>query len=905
MRTKAINMLVDEALPEDMRDPQRQLDAKSVGRLLHMVATFHPEQYADVTKNIGDVGRDAAYWRGSTIGLDDLEDPIDTQRALREMDKQEGALKKTLANDPEGFAAAREALWHRTAATLERDSMGAALSKNNSIGLAVASGARGKPLQLRSMLSTPAVFADSRGRTIPIFARRSYSQGVSPAEFLAGTHGARASVIATKRSTAKGGFLGKVLIQNAGNLMVTEDDCGTHNGIDIDASDPTLKLRFLAQDAAGLKSGDLLDRKAVARIADRHKGTLLVRSPITCEAEHGICAKCLGADPRGHLRPVGFAAGVTAAQSIGEPLAQGALNCLAAGTLVQMADGTVRRIEEVKPGEQVLGASIAGETFPVTVLALHDQGLQPVHAFSSGERQVVCTSAHPLLFKDPQRGAVRMPVGLLADGALVASHTEDGITYAPVSHVAELEVVPCWDISVDHPDELFVLANGLVVKNTKHCLLKGTRVRMADLSVKCIEDIQVGDTVLGADKKGVTFPVRVSQTWDQGMQAMCYYKFEHDGSVLELACTREHKMLTNVGSSYNPETTTKTESQAVMRSGLFAVVAGSGVAAELTFARISVSPRRTGHCFDISVEHPDELFVLENGLIVSNTSGAASAKKEFSGFDVINRFVQVPDEFPDKAPVAEESGNVTVNKAPQGGHYVRVGETEHYVPAGVELRVKTHDTVEQGDVLADGLARPNDIVRLRGLGSGRRYYAERLSKILEDSGMPPDRRNVEVIARAAVNHVRIDDPEIAGDGVLPDDVVPYSTMVHNVTAPDDATYDAPGNAIGKHLYAPALHYTVGTKLTPRMTKRIADAGIANVFTSAQAPGFHADMTRLQTATHANPDWLAAMNTSYLQKQVSERALRGQDTNIESNINYAPRLAVGENFGAKTKSTGMF
>jgi hypothetical protein len=98
---------------------------------------------------------------------------------------------------------------------------------------------------------------------------------------------------------------------------------------------------------------------------------------------------------------------------------------------------------------------------------------------------------------------------------------------------------------------------------------------------------------------------------------------------------------------------------------------------------------------------------------------------------------------------------------------------------------------------------------------------------------------------------------------------------------------------------------VGTKLTPRMTKRIADAGIANVFTSAQAPGFHADMTRLQTATHANPDWLAAMNTSYLQKQVSERALRGQDTNIESNINYAPRLAVGENFGAKTKSTGMF
>lgn len=755
MRTKAINLLVDHALPEDMRDPTRQLDAKSVGRMLHMVASFHPEKYADITKNIGDIGRHAAYWRGATIGLDDLEDPIDTQHALREMDKQENALRKKLTNDPEGFKEAREALWHRTAATIERESMGAALRKNNSIGLAVASGARGKPLQLRSMLSTPAVFADSRGRTIPIFARRSYSQGVSPAEFLAGTHGARTSVIATKRATAKGGFLSKVLVQNAGNLVVTEEDCGTHNGIDVDATDPTIKLRFLAQDAAGLKSGDLLDRKATARLADRHKGTLLVRSALTCESPRGVCAKCIGADPRGKLRPIGFAAGVTAGQAIGEPITQGALNCLVAGTPVRMADGSAKAIETVIPGDIVLGASIAGDFFPVTVLAVHDQGLQPVHAFILGDKAVGCTSAHPLLFRDPAHGNVRMPAGLLPLGCAVATHFEGRVQYEQLCRVEEMDVKPCWDLSVDHPDELFVLANNLIVKNTKH------------------------------------------------------------------------------------------------------------------------------------------------------VSGAASAKKEFSGFDVINRFVQVPDEFPDRAPVAEESGNVVVNKAPQGGHYVRVGETEHYVPAGVELRVKTHDVVEKGDVLADGLARADDIVRLRGLGSGRRYYAERLSKILEDSGMTPDRRNVEMIARAAINHVRIEDPDLAGDGVLPDDVVPYSDMMHNIQAPDDATYDTPDKAHGRYLYAPALHYTVGTQLTPRMTKRIKDAGITNVFTSPKAPGFHADMTRLQTATHANPDWLASLNTSYLQKQVTERAMRGQDTNIDSNINYAPRLAVGENFGAKSKTTGMF
>ena len=614
MRVKAVSLVLNDALPEDLRDYQRKPDAKNIGRIMHMVAMFHPEKYADVAQKIGDIGRDAAYWQGETIGLDDLEDPIDTKSYLKDMDQKEAKLQKELANDPEGFAKAREALWHRTASRIESDSMAAALKKNNAIGLAVASGARGKPLQLRAMLSTPAVFADSKDRTIPIFARSSYSAGISPAEFLAATYGARKSVIATKRATAKGGFLSKVLGQNANNLIVTEEYCGTNNGIDIDANDPGLKLRFLAQDAAGLKSGDLLDRKAVARLADRHKGKLLVRSALTCESKNGVCAKCIGADPRGHLFPIGYAAGSTAGQAIGEPITQGALN-------------------------------------------------------------------------------------------------------------------------------------------TKH------------------------------------------------------------------------------------------------------------------------------------------------------VGGAASSKRNLSGFDVINRFVQVPEEFPDKAPVAEESGKVTVKPAAQGGNYVYVGDTEHYVPAGFDLKVKSHDEVEKGDALSEGLVRPDDIVRLRGLGSGRRYYAERLGKILDDSGMPPDPRNVELIARAAINHVRIDDPELSGDGVIPDDVVPYSSLSHNITPPDDAMHVKP--AAGMTLYAPALHYTIGTQLTPRMAERLNKAGISKVFAGNSSPGFTPVMGRLQTATHANPDWFASLNTSYLQKQVTERAMRGQDTNIEKNINFAPRLAVGVDFGKDTSKTGMF
>jgi hypothetical protein len=65
------------------------------------------------------------------------------------------------------------------------------------------------------------------------------------------------------------------------------------------------------------------------------------------------------------------------------------------------------------------------------------------------------------------------------------------------------------------------------------------------------------------------------------------------------------------------------------------------------------------------------------------------------------------------------------------------------------------------------------------------------------------------------------------------------------------------------------------------------------------------MIRLQSAAHNNPDWLASQFTSHLKKQLSEHAIRGSDTNIESNVHFVPRLAVGENFGTKVNETGKF
>jgi hypothetical protein len=126
----------------------------------------------------------------------------------------------------------------------------------------------------------------------------------------------------------------------------------------------------------------------------------------------------------------------------------------------------------------------------------------------------------------------------------------------------------------------------------------------------------------------------------------------------------------------------------------------------------------------------------------------------------------------------------------------------------------------------------------------------------------------------------------------------YSPPVSTKTVPVDS-------GVGHYLQVPALHFTVNTKLTPRMSKQIKDAGLTHVSVSDQEPSFHPEMFRLRAAAHQGSDWLAKFHTSYLTANVGQDAARARETNVERNIHFAPRLAVGENFGKKVEQTALF
>jgi DNA-directed RNA polymerase subunit beta' len=299
--------------------------------------------------------------------------------------------------------------------------------------------------------------------------------------------------------------------------------------------------------------------------------------------------------------------------------------------------------------------------------------------------------------------------------------------------------------------------------------------------------------------------------------------------------------------------------------------------------------------------------IAQGSLNTKHTGGAfGGGKREFSGFDYISQFVQVPDSFKDRAAVSEVEGRVEkIEAAEQGGQYVTVEGERHYVLPGFEVTVKPGDTVEPGDRLSEGLINPKDIIRLRGLGEGRRYYSRRLKRLLDDSGQAANLRDTEVVARGALDAVQITDPN-GYNGILPDTITSYNKIASDWKPRKGSELLKVPQAKGRYLEQPALHYTIGTKLTNRMLEELQEAGLEDVFTHTEPAPFEPLQVRLRTSSfEANDDWLARTGTSYLQKNLAESAQRGYDTNIESNINPFPRLSVGKDFGEEADKTGRF
>lgn len=289
--------------------------------------------------------------------------------------------------------------------------------------------------------------------------------------------------------------------------------------------------------------------------------------------------------------------------------------------------------------------------------------------------------------------------------------------------------------------------------------------------------------------------------------------------------------------------------------------------------------------------------LTESAMKARHSGGAATSLGGQSGFKLINQLANVPKTFIGKAPLAQADGFITkLEPAAAGGHFISVNDVEHYIGMDQDPKVAVGDRVEQGQVLSSGLIDPREVVEHRGIGDGRKYYMEAMKKAFDDSSLPVNRRNFELIAKAAIDHVKITDPQGIGN-YLPDQVVNYSAIEKDYVPRENSKTLRVDLAYGKYLEKPELHYTIGTKITSSVISHLKEHDIESVLANDEHPHFEPAMVRLVDVPEHHEDWMHVLNSTNLAKRFVNMVNRGATSDIKG-PSPIPGLAYGVGFGEK-------
>lgn len=296
---------------------------------------------------------------------------------------------------------------------------------------------------------------------------------------------------------------------------------------------------------------------------------------------------------------------------------------------------------------------------------------------------------------------------------------------------------------------------------------------------------------------------------------------------------------------------------------------------------------------DIEVDNKDHLFVLANGLIVSNSkhSGgvAGSDDKQVSGFKEMDQFIQVPQHFQGGAVLADVDGIVTrVQPAPAGGNYVFINGERRHVPREREVTVKQGDRITRGDMLSDGTPNPAEIAAYKGIGEARRYFVDKYGEILKRNKAGVHRRNLEAVARGFINRVNVSDVD-GYNGYMLGDIVPYDQLAAEYTPREGSVSVGPSQAKDKYLERPYLHYSIGTKVTPAIRKELESEGVGEVIVNAKPPVFEPYVIRSRTLLASDPDWMTRLSGEGLKKSLLQSAQMGASS-TPAGTSYFPAMA---------------
>ncbi len=404
--TTAGRALLSEILPKGLsfdainQDMTKKIISATINMCYRTVGLKETVVFAD---QLMYTGFQYATRSGVSIGVDDMVVPQSKVKILATAEKEVKEIQEQyssgLVTNGERYNKVVD-IWSRTndqvaKAMMEKlgtdevnDSKGNKVRQKsfNSIFMMADSGARGSAAQIRQLAGMRGLMAKPDGSIIETPITANFREGLNVLQYFISTHGARKGLADTALKTANSGYLTRRLVDVAQDLVVTEIDCGTVNGLSItpivEGGDVVEGLgervlgRVVSEDVSVassgevlVKAGELIDEKRVKLLEKMGVDQVMVRSPITCETRYGVCAQCYGRDlGRGHRINIGEAVGVIAAQSIGEPGTQltmrtfhvgGAASRAAAANGVEVKSKGTIRLHNIKTVRHEKGHLVA------------------------------------------------------------------------------------------------------------------------------------------------------------------------------------------------------------------------------------------------------------------------------------------------------------------------------------------------------------------------------------------------------------------------------------------------------------------------------------------------------------------------------------------------------------------
>jgi DNA-directed RNA polymerase subunit beta' len=404
--TTAGRALLSEILPKGLsfdainQDMTKKIISGTINACYRTVGLKETVVFAD---QLMYTGFQYATRSGVSIGVDDMVVPQSKVKILATAEKEVKEIQEQyssgLVTNGERYNKVVD-IWSRTndqvaKAMMEKlgtdevnDSKGNKVRQKsfNSIFMMADSGARGSAAQIRQLAGMRGLMAKPDGSIIETPITANFREGLNVLQYFISTHGARKGLADTALKTANSGYLTRRLVDVAQDLVVTEIDCGTVNGLSItpivEGGDVVEGLgervlgRVVSEDVSVassgevlVKAGSLIDEKLVKLLEKMGVDQVMVRSPITCETRYGVCAQCYGRDlGRGHRINMGEAVGVIAAQSIGEPGTQltmrtfhvgGAASRAAAANGVEVKSKGTIRLHNIKTVRHERGHLVA------------------------------------------------------------------------------------------------------------------------------------------------------------------------------------------------------------------------------------------------------------------------------------------------------------------------------------------------------------------------------------------------------------------------------------------------------------------------------------------------------------------------------------------------------------------